>query len=112
MEMQGEESRGNEFEEKTYRIEHDNYAWIRKRFCHTSVKAESITDIQSQRTGIQSDISEAETSYSAIEKRTIENECPNCPDRIGNERKRQKIKDTKQEINDTEKRHRIFKERN
>jgi hypothetical protein len=39
MEMQGEESRGNEFEEKTYRIEHDNYAWIRKRFCHTVCKS-------------------------------------------------------------------------
>ncbi|MDQ7863628.1 hypothetical protein RCO48_29060 [Peribacillus frigoritolerans] len=56
-------------------------------FAIPSVKAESITDIQSQRTGIQSDISEAEQVIQQLKKRTIENECPNWPDRIGNERK-------------------------
>nr|WP_072273757.1 C40 family peptidase [Peribacillus simplex] len=72
-------------------------------FAIPSVKAESITDIQSQRTGIQSDISEAEQVIQQLKKEQSKMNAQIAQIESAMKENDQKIKDTKQEIKDTEK---------
>nr|WP_063592630.1 C40 family peptidase [Peribacillus frigoritolerans] len=72
-------------------------------FAIPSVKAESITDIQSQRTGIQSDISEAEQVIQQLKKEQSKMNAQIAQIESAMKENDQKIKDTEQEIKDTEK---------
>ncbi|MFJ8069042.1 NlpC/P60 family protein [Peribacillus sp. NPDC096447] len=72
-------------------------------FAIPSVKAESITDIQSQRTGIQSDISEAAQVIEQLKKEQSKMNAQIAQIESAMKENDQKIKDTKQEIKDTEK---------
>ncbi|MFH0068218.1 NlpC/P60 family protein [Peribacillus sp. NPDC056705] len=72
-------------------------------FAIPSVKAESISDIQSQRTGIQSDISEAEQVIQELKKEQTKMNAQIAQIESAMKENDQKIKDTKQEIKDTEK---------
>ncbi|MFF2286808.1 C40 family peptidase [Peribacillus butanolivorans] len=72
-------------------------------FAIPSVKAESISDIQSERTGIQSDISDAEQVIQELKKEQSKMNSQIAQIETAMKENDKKIKDTKQEITDTEK---------
>ncbi|MFD4928270.1 NlpC/P60 family protein [Peribacillus butanolivorans] len=72
-------------------------------FAIPSVKAESISEIQSERTGIQSDISAAEQVIQELKKEQSKMNSQIAQIETAMKENDEKIKDTKQEITDTEK---------
>ncbi|PEJ24224.1 peptidase [Peribacillus butanolivorans] len=72
-------------------------------FAIPSVKAESISEIQSERTGIQSDISAAEQVIQELKKEQSKMNSQIAQIETAMKENDEKIKDTKQEIKDTEK---------
>ncbi|WP_345797043.1 PcsB-like coiled-coil domain-containing protein [Peribacillus muralis] len=72
-------------------------------FALPSVKAESISDIQSQRTGIQSDISEAEQVINQLKKEQSKMNSQIAQIETTMKKNDEKIQETKQEVKDTEK---------